>query len=58
MIQEFGTDHIYNCDTFNEMDPKSGDEKYIESVGYATFSAMTAVDPDAIWCAKLKLDSN
>jgi alpha-N-acetylglucosaminidase len=49
MIQEFGTDHIYNCDTFNEMDPKSGDVKYIESVGYATYSAMTAVDPDAIW---------
>ena len=22
---EFGTDHFYNCDTFNEMDPASDD---------------------------------
>ncbi|XP_065341007.1 alpha-N-acetylglucosaminidase [Cloeon dipterum] len=49
IVNEFGTDHIYNCDTFNEMSPSSDEEKYLIEVGYATFSAMTAVDPDAIW---------
>ena len=23
-MQEFGSDHVYNADTFNEMTPKSG----------------------------------
>ncbi|XP_059478399.1 alpha-N-acetylglucosaminidase isoform X2 [Neocloeon triangulifer] len=49
VIKEFGTNHIYNCDTFNEMEPTSGDEKYLVEVGYSTFSAMTSIDPDAIW---------
>jgi alpha-N-acetylglucosaminidase len=49
MIAEFGTDHIYNCDTFNEMTPESGDESYLAAVGKATFSAMTSVDQEAVW---------
>jgi alpha-N-acetylglucosaminidase len=45
----FGTDHIYNCDTFNEMAPSSGDPAYLKQIGESIFSAMTAVDPSAIW---------
>ena len=36
-IKEFGTDHLYNCDTFNEMDPPSKDPSYIQKTGEAIF---------------------
>ncbi|KAJ8919374.1 hypothetical protein NQ315_016467 [Exocentrus adspersus] len=46
---EFGTDHVYNCDSFNEVDPSTGDLTYLSNVGKSIYSAMTATDPDAIW---------
>ncbi len=46
---EFGTDHYYNCDTFNEMDPLSNDPEYIKQTGKAIFNAMQTADPQAIW---------
>ncbi|XP_068213075.1 alpha-N-acetylglucosaminidase-like [Palaemon carinicauda] len=46
---EFGTDHLYNCDTFNEMTPQSSDPEYLTSVGESIFEAMKSSDPDAIW---------
>ncbi|XP_064109199.1 alpha-N-acetylglucosaminidase-like isoform X2 [Macrobrachium nipponense] len=49
MTSEFGTDHLYNCDTFNEMTPQSSDSAYLRSVGASVFSAMTKADPNAIW---------
>ncbi|XP_068202861.1 alpha-N-acetylglucosaminidase-like [Palaemon carinicauda] len=49
MTSEFGTDHLYNCDTFNEMTPQSDDPDYLRSVGASVFSAMTEADPSAIW---------
>uniref|UniRef100_T1JFM2 Alpha-N-acetylglucosaminidase n=1 Tax=Strigamia maritima TaxID=126957 RepID=T1JFM2_STRMM len=49
LIGEFGTNHIYNCDVFNEMEPQSGDLNYLRRVGNATFSAMTSADSKAIW---------
>jgi len=48
-IDEFGTDHIYNCDTFNENEPGSSELIYLRNVGHAVFSAMNAVDSKAIW---------
>ncbi|CAD5123242.1 DgyrCDS11599 [Dimorphilus gyrociliatus] len=48
-IREFGTDHVYNTDTFNEMTPRSGDSAYLRSAGKAVFNAMTIADPQAIW---------
>jgi len=48
-ISEFGTDHIYNTDTFNEMVPKSSDPSYLQSAGKAVYNAMLAGDPQAIW---------
>lgn len=49
ITSEFGTDHIYNCDTFNEMTPASNDPAYLKSVGAAIYGGMSHADPDAIW---------
>uniref|UniRef100_A0A1B6CZE1 Alpha-N-acetylglucosaminidase n=3 Tax=Clastoptera arizonana TaxID=38151 RepID=A0A1B6CZE1_9HEMI len=49
MISEFGTNHIYNCDTFNEIIPASGDLNYIAQIGKSVFASMVQVDPDAVW---------
>lgn len=48
-IDEFGTDHIYNCDTFNENEPGNSELTYLSNVGRSVFQAMNAVDPQAIW---------
>ncbi|XP_060608004.1 alpha-N-acetylglucosaminidase-like isoform X1 [Ruditapes philippinarum] len=49
MQSEFGVDHVYNADSFNEMDPSSSDTAYIKSAGQSVYSAMTAADPQAVW---------
>ncbi|KAJ8976546.1 hypothetical protein NQ317_011809 [Molorchus minor] len=46
---EFGTDHVYNCDSFNEVDPHTSDLTYLSNVGKSIYGAMTAADPEAIW---------
>ncbi|XP_025075204.1 alpha-N-acetylglucosaminidase isoform X2 [Pogonomyrmex barbatus] len=48
-INEFGTDHIYNCDTFNENEPSNSELTYLRNVGHSVFSAMNAIDSKAIW---------
>ncbi|XP_058791535.1 alpha-N-acetylglucosaminidase [Phymastichus coffea] len=48
-IEQFGTNNIYNCDSFNEVDPRSSDPEYIRQTGMAIFSSMRKADPDAIW---------
>ena len=35
--EEFGTDHVYNCDTFNEMDPKTNRTDYIMRSGASIY---------------------
>lgn len=52
-IDEFGTDHAYNCDTFNENQPPQFDVVYLRNIGHSIFSAMNAVDPKAIWYVNL-----
>lgn len=47
--KEYGTDHIYNCDTFNELTPPSSDPQYLKSASRNVFTAMTGADPEAIW---------
>ena len=49
MTLEFGTDHIYNCDVFNEVPPTQSNSDFVSMVGSAVFKAMTLADPDAIW---------
>ncbi|XP_033348225.1 alpha-N-acetylglucosaminidase [Bombus vosnesenskii] len=48
-IKEFGTDHIYNCDTFNENEPPTSELKFLRNVGHSIFQTMLSVDPQAIW---------
>jgi alpha-N-acetylglucosaminidase len=48
-ISEFGTDHVYSCDSFNENRPTSGDLTYLENVGKSIYKAMTDADSEAIW---------
>ena len=49
LIAEFGTDHIYNCDTFNEMVPHTSNVTYLSQVSSNIFQAITDVDPSAVW---------
>ncbi|XP_043516169.1 alpha-N-acetylglucosaminidase, partial [Frieseomelitta varia] len=48
-IEEFGTDHVYNCDTFNENEPYTSELRFLRNVGHSIFQAMINVDPQAIW---------
>jgi len=42
VVEQFGTDHIYNTDTFNEMTPPSSDPEYLSAVSRSVFASMTA----------------
>ncbi|KAG8193238.1 hypothetical protein JTE90_005585 [Oedothorax gibbosus] len=48
-IEEFGTNHIYNADLFNEMPPPSNDPSYLQSCAKNMYKSLTAVDPQATW---------
>ena len=49
-INEFGaTDHVYNCDAFNEMNPASSDPEFIRNSGKAIYDAISKVDENAVW---------
>ena len=48
----FGTDHIYQCDLYNELTPPTNDPKYLAAAAAAVYEAMSGGiggDPDAIW---------
>eukprot|EP00164_Ancoracysta_twista_P012210 GFYU01019105.1.p1 GENE.GFYU01019105.1~~GFYU01019105.1.p1 ORF type:complete len:777 (+),score=252.94 GFYU01019105.1:67-2397(+) len=45
----YGTDNIYNCDLFNEMEPPSSDPSYLAATSKAIYEAMTAADSKAEW---------
>ena len=45
----YGTDHLYNADCFNEVNPPTNDPEFIAKVGQSVYGAMTDADPDAIW---------
>lgn len=40
MVKEFGTDHVYSADTFNEMQPLSSEPAYLSKVSAAVFRSM------------------
>lgn len=44
----FGTDHLYNCDPFNEMLPPSNDPSYLKSVSEVIYQSMSAADSQAL----------
>lgn len=45
----FGTDHLYGCDPFNEMDPPSWDAGYLASVSRTIFKGLEQADSNAVW---------
>jgi alpha-N-acetylglucosaminidase len=45
----FGTDHLYDVDCFNEINPPTDDPSFIAQVGKSVYGAMQSADPDAIW---------
>lgn len=47
--KEFGTNHIYGTDPFNEVTPPSWEPQYLASVSKHIFDSITKVDPDAQW---------
>ncbi|XP_047564080.1 alpha-N-acetylglucosaminidase [Lutra lutra] len=49
LTKEFGTDHIYGADTFNEMLPPSSEPSYLAAATASVYQAMITVDPDAVW---------
>lgn len=48
-IKTFGTDHLYSADTFNENVPPTSDSSFLDKVSKQVLSAMTGVDPEAVW---------
>ena len=48
-INEFGTNHIYNCDVFNENKPASENLDYLSTISSTIYKAMSSVDPKATW---------
>ncbi len=44
----YGTDHLYSADTFNEMDPVSGDSEYLAAVSKAVSQSMVEGDSLAV----------
>ncbi|XP_044103814.1 alpha-N-acetylglucosaminidase [Neovison vison] len=49
LTKEFGTDHIYGADTFNEILPPSSEPSYLAAATASVYQAMITVDPDAVW---------
>ena len=49
LIEEFGTDHVYNADTYNEMNPSSTDETFLADTNKAIYDAMADVDSEAVF---------
>ncbi|MCX2473778.1 alpha-N-acetylglucosaminidase [Pedobacter sp. MC2016-05] len=47
--KQFGSDHIYGADPFNEVTPPSWEPKYLASAADVIYSSMKEVDPSAEW---------
>jgi alpha-N-acetylglucosaminidase len=47
--REYGTDHLYSADTFNENIPPSNDSTYLDSMSKRVYQSMAEADPQAIW---------
>jgi Alpha-N-acetylglucosaminidase (NAGLU) tim-barrel domain/Alpha-N-acetylglucosaminidase (NAGLU) C-terminal domain/Glycosyl hydrolases family 35/Alpha-N-acetylglucosaminidase (NAGLU) N-terminal domain len=47
--REFGTDHLYSADTFNENVPPTSDSTYLDGMSKKVFASMAVADPAAVW---------
>lgn len=48
-MQTFGTNHIYQTDTFNELRPQMNSTTFLALSSKSVFAAMATADPAAIW---------
>lgn len=58
LVDEFGTDHIYNADTFNEMPPSSGDPKYLAAASRAVYEVPLLVPHARLILARLYIGAH
>ena len=49
LIAEYGSDHMYDTDTYNEFHPSSHDPSYLAATSKAIYDAMAAADSEAIY---------
>jgi len=47
--KEYGTDHLYSSDTFNENTPPTDDSTFLSGVSKKIIESMTDADPKAVW---------
>lgn len=47
--REYGTDHLYSADTFNENLPPTDDSTYLSGMSKKVFESMSLSDPKAVW---------
>lgn len=47
--KEFGTDHVYGVDPFNELVPPSWEPDYLAKVSETIYESMKKADPAAVW---------
>ncbi|UZR96966.1 alpha-N-acetylglucosaminidase [Chondrinema litorale] len=47
--EEYGTDHYYSADTFNENVPPSNDSTFLSKISHKVFQSMANTDPEAVW---------
>lgn len=47
--KQFGTDHLYGADPFNEIKPPRLDSAYLASVSRIIYGSIRQVDPNATW---------
>jgi alpha-N-acetylglucosaminidase len=47
--KDFGTDHFYSADTFNENPPPTNDSSYLDAISKKVYASMADADPRAIW---------
>ena len=48
-IKYFGTGHVYQADSFNEMDPPTNSTEYLNAASKYVYDSISAVDDDAVW---------
>lgn len=47
--RRFGTDHLYDADCFNEVNPPTNDPLFITNMGKSVYQVMQTADPEAVW---------
>jgi alpha-N-acetylglucosaminidase len=47
--REYGTDHFYSADTFNENTPPTDDSTYLSAISGKVYASMAHADPKAVW---------